>query len=344
MTRHSVASALEQHTFLTFGGNETYLLFLQGYPLREFCAFEVTQDEPAWLAMERELLGPIADAAAESGLGLIADCFVWRASPDYVSRLGFGAQGVGEVNARAVARTRRFIEDWRAAKESRRSCPVLVSGDVGPRGDGYALGDGGAIGVEAAYDYHAPQIEALAKAGVDLVVALTMTSKSETVGLLRAAARAGLPVVVSPTLETDGRLPDGSGLGELVDGVDGATGGQPVGYMVNCVHPTHVTPALRVAADGDAPWLARLKGLRANASTKSHAELDDSTELDRGDPSRLAREIEALRRDYSLSIVGGCCGTDAAHLRAIAEACRAQDHLPPRAGTEHACEPMPSAP
>jgi homocysteine S-methyltransferase len=309
---------LSERTFLTFGGIETYLLFIQGFPLREFCAFEVIDDERAWRRLEDEMLRPIADAAAARGFGLLADSLVWRASADYVTRLG--APGVAAVNQRAVERMRGFIARWRAGSEAARATPVVVKGEVGPRGDGYAVT--GTVSVGAAYDYHAPQVEALARAGVDLVAPLTMTSVTETLGILRAAEGARLPALVSPTIEPDGRLPDGTPLGEFVATVDDATHGYPVGFMVNCVHPTHIEPVLRAAATRDEPWLTRLHGLRANASAKTHAELDNSTALDRGDPAALARGVADLQRDYRLTIVGGCCGTDAEHLARIASACR----------------------
>ena len=251
-------------------------------------------------------------------MGLLAGCLVWRASADYLARLG--GRDLAAVNRNAVERTRAFIDEWRAGNEAARATPVIITGDIGPRGDGYAVS--GPVSVDAAYDYHAPQVEVLARAGVDLLLPLTMTSLPETVGIVRAAARAGLPVLVSPTIEPDGRLPDGTPLGDFVAAVDQQTSGTPVGYMVNCVHPSHLGPVLAAAARAGAPWLARFRGMRANASTKTHAELDNSTALDRGDPAALARGVADLRHDYRLTIVGGCCGTDADHLARIASACR----------------------
>jgi S-methylmethionine-dependent homocysteine/selenocysteine methylase len=313
-----VTRALAERTFLTYPGDETYLLYIQGFPLREFCAFEVFDDERAWRRMQDELLRPIAESAAAHGMGLLAGCLVWRASADYVTRLG--APGVEAVNRRAVERTRAFIDEWQAGSASARACPVIIAGDLGPRGDGYAVS--GPVSVGAAYEYHAPQIEILARAGVDLLVPLTMTSLPETLGILRAAERAGLPALVSPTIETDGRLPDGTPLGDFVGAVDQATAGYPAGFMVNCVHPSHIAPVLRAAAERAAPWLSRFRGVRANASAKTHAELDNATALDRGDPITLARGVADLQRDHRLTIVGGCCGTDAEHLACIASACR----------------------
>src|SRR5262245_51235576 len=219
-----IGSALARRKFLTWAGDETYLLYIQGFPLREFCAFEVFDDERAWRRMQDDLLRPIADAAAANGMGLLAGCLVWRASADYLARLG--GRDLAAENERAVDRTRAFIDEWRAGNPAARDCPVVLCGDIGPRGDGYAVSGPGSVG--AAYDYHAPQIDALARAGIDLLLPLTMTSLPETVGIVRAAERARLPVLVSPTIEPDGCLPDGTPLGDFVTSVDRQTAGYSV--------------------------------------------------------------------------------------------------------------------
>ena len=325
MSAEELSNALTSKPFLTSGGIETYLLFLQGVPLREFCAFELIDDEAGWKTMERSFLFPILDAAATTGFGFISDCLVWRASRDYVDRLGHTASGVAGVNKRLVARMRRSIDEWRAAGGAgAKACPVVLAADLGPRGDGYVVGAGGPVPVDAAYGYHVEQVRALADADIDLLVALTMTSINEALGVVRAAREYRLPVLVSPTVETDGTLPDGSALGDFVTSVDAATGGYPVAYIVNCAHPTHLEPTLRKAADAGAPWLGRFRGLRSNASQKSHQELDEATELDRGDIGDLAEQMKALKDRYGLTIFGGCCGTDAEHMGAIAKRCAAR--------------------
>jgi S-methylmethionine-dependent homocysteine/selenocysteine methylase len=316
----SAARMIEEgRTFLTPGGTETFLLFQQGFPLREGCAFEIFEDEPAWARLKQEYLAPIFSAARGFGHGLLLDALVWRANPDWVRAIGRTDADVARFNELAVRRTREAVEEWRAAAPGRGALPVVLTADVGPRGDGYTVSDAG-LTPEAAQAYHAVQIEALARAGVELVCALTLTTVAECVGAARAARSAGLPVIVSPTVETDGTLPDGTPLGELVRRVDDATGGAPLFYMVNCAHPTHVAPALARAKDEGAGWLSRFKGIRANSSRKSHAELDESPELDRGDPRELAREVAQMQREFGLCVVGGCCGTDAEHVAAIAEA------------------------
>jgi homocysteine S-methyltransferase len=124
-----------------------------------------------------------------------------------------------------------------------------------------------------------------------------------------------MPVVLSFTVETDGRLPTGQPLGEAIEQVDAETGGAPAYFMVNCAHPTHFEHVLESGA-----WRERIRGVRANASRMSHAELDEAEELDAGDPDELAGGYERLRaRLPNLTVLGGCCGTDHRHVRAVVD-------------------------
>jgi S-methylmethionine-dependent homocysteine/selenocysteine methylase len=247
------------------------------------------------------------------------DALVWRAQPDYLAQLGYPATELASLNRRAVERTRLSVERWRDRSSKSAGTPVLVSADLGPRGDGYQVADS-EVTPERAHDYHAGHVAALAEAGVDLACALTMTSVNESIGLARAVAQHDLPLVVSPTVETDGRLPDRTSIGEFIERVDDATSGSPLFYMVNCAHPTHLEETLERAAEAGEAWLDRFRGLRANASTRSHAELDEATELDRGDPADLGRRVARLRDRFGLTLLGGCCGTDPEHIEKIAEA------------------------
>lgn len=307
-------------TFLTFAGVETFLLFQQEFPLRELSAFEVFERDDAWQALQDELLRPVADAAAENGCGLITECLVWRASEDYVRKLGYD-EGTSAINRKAVERTRAFVSAWQESSHKASRVPVILAADIGPRGDGYTRAEGDA---DAAYAYHRDQVQVLADADVDLLVAWTITSVSEAVGIVRAARESAVPIIMSATVETDGRLPDGAPLGDFIKAVDVATDGYPLFYMVNCAHPTHLEPTLARASEEGERWLERFRGFRTNASSKSHGELDNSTSLDRGDPVALALAMGKLASRYDLSVVGGCCGTDAEHLRAIAHACASE--------------------
>jgi S-methylmethionine-dependent homocysteine/selenocysteine methylase len=185
---------------------------------------------------------------------------------------------------------------------------VLISGVIGPQGDGYIAAG---RNVDAAAEYHAPQVVSLADEGVDFVHAMTMTEPAEAIGVVRAARQAGVAVAVSFTVETDGRLPDGTPLRDAVVAVDEAAA--PDWFGVNCAHPTHILPALD---HGD--WQQRLRSYRPNASTLTHAELDVMEELDTGDLNLLVQASHELRDLVpSLRIVGGCCGTDAGHVAAL---------------------------
>lgn len=249
--------------------------------------------------------------AREHGLGFVAESPTWRASPRWATEIGYTQQQLDGINRKAIA----LMEEIRNEYEQG-GVPVVISGCVGPQDDGYDP----AVRMTAAdaRDYHATQIATFADTAADMATAITMTYVDEAVGLTRAAQDAGLPVAISFTLETDGRLPSGQALGDAIRQVDDETGDAPAYYMVNCAHPTHFDDALD-AGDG---WQQRIRGLRANASTKSHAELDETTELDEGDPADLgARYAAMMEKLPQLNVLGGCCGTDHRH---VAEICRAR--------------------
>ena len=249
---------------------------------------------------------PYVALAREDGVPFMVDTVTWRANPDWASQLGYGSQVLRKANSAAAAFAIELATEFDEAN---------VNGVVGPRGDGYVVGD--VMTAEQAAEYHTPQIAALAEAGVDQVTALTFTYPQEAVGFAKAAKAVGVPAIVSFTVETDGRLPSGQTLGDAIEVVDDETNRSPVGFMVNCAHPTHFDDAL---VDGD--WLNRITGIRANASTMSHAELDAAAELDDGDPDDLAsRYRELLERLPALELLGGCCGTDHRHIRAISATC-----------------------
>ena len=217
------------------------------------------------------------------------------------------------VNIRSI----ELMQALREAHETTRT-PMVVSGCVGPRGDGYVSGE--VMSADEAAAYHAPQVSAFAEAGADMVSAVTMTNASEAIGVARAAAQAGLPVSLAFTVEIDGRLPSGQTLPEAISDVDAATSNGPAYYMINCAHPTHFDSVLQTKA----AWTRRIGGIRANASTKSHAELDAATSLDAGNPQELGQQYRALRRLLPrATVLGGCCGTDHRHVEHICHACAA---------------------
>jgi S-methylmethionine-dependent homocysteine/selenocysteine methylase len=309
-----MASTLPQlagdRVFLTDGGLETTLVFHHGIELPAFAAFPLL-DSADGRATLRDYFAPYLATAREQGAGFLLDTATWRANRDWGPQLGYDDAGLDRINRAAVA----FAQELRDAAGDA-PAPILVNGVIGPRGDGYVAGE--LMSAAEARSYHELQVGAFAAAGADMVSAITMTYAEEAIGIAGAAAAAALPVAISFTVETDGRLPSGQALGEAIEQVDAETLGAPAYYMVNCAHPTHFADVL---AAGGGAWRGRIAGLRANASAKSHAELDAAEELDEGDPAALAADCAALRGVLpNVTVLGGCCGTDARHVAAVGAA------------------------
>jgi homocysteine S-methyltransferase len=295
-----------ENLFLTDGGLETTLIFHRGLDLPEFAAFDLLKSDQGAEELKR-YFEPYLAVARERGLGFVLDTATWRASPDWAEKLGYSPEELDEANRKAVG----LAEEIRGGEE----IPVVIDGVVGPRGDGYDPDD--FMTADQAEEYHSRQIGAFSQTAADMVSAITMTYAEEAIGIVRAATAAGMPVVVSLTVETDGNLPNGQSLHEAIEQVDAETDGRAAYFMINCAHPEHFADVL----DEQGPWLDRIRGLRANASTKSHAELDEAEELDAGDPVQLGADYRALQsRLRNVTVLGGCCGTDHRH---IGEVCQA---------------------
>jgi S-methylmethionine-dependent homocysteine/selenocysteine methylase len=295
--------------FLTDGGIETVLIFHEGLDLPAFAAFDLLKDEEGTERL-RSYYAPYVALARERGVGFVLESPTWRASPRWGDELGYDREQLDGLNRKAIA----LLEEIRDEQEAG-GPPIVISGCIGPQDDGYNPTE--LLTAEAAHEYHSTQIGTFADTAADMVTAITMTYADEAIGVARAAAEAGLPAAISFTVETDGRLPSGQALGEAIEQVDRETGASPSYYMINCAHPTHFASTLE---QGDG-WRERIRGLRANASTKSHAELDEATELDDGDPADLGARYAALReRLPRLCVLGGCCGTDHRHIEEIRDA------------------------
>ncbi|AYD01882.1 homocysteine S-methyltransferase family protein [Neorhizobium sp. NCHU2750] len=302
--------------FLTDGGLETTLIFHRGLDLPHFASFPLIDDEAGRAELDA-YYGTYLSIARDKGCGFVLDTPTWRANPDWAAKLGYDLASLRAINIRSVDYIAGLREKWRKP-----GMPILLNGVIGPRGDAYQQGQ---MSVAEAEDYHAHQIGAFAETPVDMLSAVTLNTTEEAIGVTRAAKAVGLPVVISFTVETDGRLAGGMPLREAIETTDGMTDNGPAYYMINCAHPVHFEGIL---ADSEG-WQERIGGLRANASSKSHAELDEATEIDIGDPEDLGRRYRSLTlRHPSISVLGGCCGTDHRHVAAICEACM------PRAAAE----------
>lgn len=297
--------------FLTDGGIETSLIFHDKLDLPYFAAFHLLKHESGRAAL-RKYYSPYLEIARDGNFGFILESPTWRASSDWGDKLGYSKGALAAANRDSILLMRELREEYQTARS-----PMVISGCVGPRGDGYDPGQ--VMSVREAENYHAAQIRTFSEAGVDLVTAITMTNVNEAIGITRAAQAAVVPISISFTVETDGRLPTGQGLQEAIEEVDVSTVSGPVYFMLNCAHPTHFQGT--ISKMGAA--VKRLHGLRANASKKSHQELNEALDLDDGDPVELAAEYSDLcQRHPQINVLGGCCGTDHRHVAQIALACR----------------------
>jgi S-methylmethionine-dependent homocysteine/selenocysteine methylase len=295
--------------FLTDGGLETTLVFLEGYELPCFAAFDLLKDEKGYQAIA-DYYRRYLQIAKKYRMNFILESATWRANPDWIDKLGYPASALTEVNEKAV----QLLVDLK--KEYQNDVPnIVVSGCVGPRGDGYRPEN--TMTAEEAQTYHSAQIAVFSQTPVDIISAITMNYVEEAIGIALAAGAVNLPAVISFTVETNGKLPTGMRLKEAIGQVDERVPKPPLYYMINCAHPTHFSQVLQQGKDEE--WTKRIKGLRANASCKSHAELDEATELDRGNPQELGIEHKKLKELFKqLNVFGGCCGTDEEHVHAIA--------------------------
>lgn len=294
--------------FAADGGLETTMIFDEGIALPEFAAFVLLDDEAGVGALRRYYRGYV-EIARRHGFGFTLDTPTWRASRDWGERLGYPPERLAEVNRRAVA----LAEEVRAEEQGPQT-PIAICGTLGPRGDAYDAST--EMNADEAEAYHSEQIRTFADTAAEMVSAYTLPYASEAVGMVRAATAAAIPITISFTVETDGRLPSGQPLGEAIEEVDAQTGGAARYFMVNCAHPTHFAAA--VEAGG--PWIERLGGVRCNASRRSHAELDETEALDRGDPEELGSLYKELKPNLpAVRVLGGCCGTGMPHIAAICD-------------------------
>lgn len=297
---------LDGGLFLTDGGLETTLIFHDGLDLPCFASFALLREQSGRDLM-RDYYDRYAKIAGENGMGFVLETPSWRANPDWAEKLGYSKEALAAANRDSV----ELMVEVRDRFENA-TTPMVISGCLGPRGDGYDPGD--VMTPDEAEAYHAEQINTFRDTDADMISAVTITNVPEAIGVVRAAQAAAMPVVISFTLETDGCLPTGQTLRQAIEAVDDATGAGPAYYMINCAHPTHFDTIL----DTDDAWVGRISGFRANASQRSHAELDEAEDLDDGDPVKFGIEHRDLRQRHGhFNIFGGCCGTDHRHVEEI---------------------------
>jgi S-methylmethionine-dependent homocysteine/selenocysteine methylase len=299
---------LSGELFLTDAGLETDLIFNHGINIREFAAHTLLPDEKGREALANYLRGYLS-LAREYDAGLVLDSQTWKAHMHWADDLGATEEELHESNRDSIELIAGLKKEF-----SDNSKPIVLNGVIGPRGDAYA--PEAEVAANESEAYHAKQIRWLADTEVDMVTALTFTQSGEAIGVVRAARAHELPVVISFTVETDGKLPTGEPLDEAISSVDDATDAYASYFMVNCAHPDHFLNVL-----GDQDWARRIRGLRCNASRLSHAELDECDVLDDGDPQELAEQYKSITKTMPwLNVFGACCGADLRHVSQIAAA------------------------
>ncbi len=295
--------------FLTDGGLETTLVFIEGFDLPYFAAFDLLKDEKGYNAL-RDYYRRYLKIAKDFKTGFILESPTWRANPDWIEKIGYPKSAIIEINEKAVQLLVNLKEEFHNELPE-----IIISGCIGPRGDGYKPKN--KMTVAESQKYHSAQIEVFGNTPVDMVSAITMNYVEEAIGIACAASASNLPVIISFTVETNGKLPTGMGLKEAIEQVDKSVKEPPLYFMINCAHPTHFINELQGGINEE--WIKRIKGVRANASCKSHAALDVATELDRGDSKELGNEHRRLKVTFNqLNVFGGCCGTDEEHVLEIA--------------------------
>jgi S-methylmethionine-dependent homocysteine/selenocysteine methylase len=301
---------LSDEIFLTDGGLETTLIFHEKVELPLFSSFPLLETQSGVHQLQRNLR-PFVTLARDLEVDFILESATWRANADWGKKLGYSEKALANVNRKAID----FLSEIRDEFETEKS-KMVISGCVGPRGDGYSPSN--MMSVSEAEQYHTAQIRTFSETPADMISAFTLNYVEEAIGIVQAAKSARIPSVISFTVETDGKLPTGQTLKEAIETVDEATDNSPAYFMINCAHPTHFESVLT----NDEPWLQRIRGIRANSSVKSHAELDESEELDEGNPVELSRQYrELLKKLKNLNIFGVCCGTDFRHVKEIAGTC-----------------------
>ena len=295
--------------FACYIGMDTEILFRDGIDIPGFASYPLLLN-PDHKKLIRNYYCNLADLAREQNVGLILDAVTWVANRDRGAELGFTRDDLKKLNIEAID----LIVDVR---EEKGDLPTVLCGQVGPRGDGYAPSD--QMSTTEAEDYHSEQIEIYSQTEADLVSGFTLCYPEEASGIVRAARRFDMPVAIAFTVETDGRLPTGVSVKEAIEQVDEESDGGAQYFLINCAHPDHFTKIFT-----DEPWMKRLRGVVANASRCSHAELDNAEELDDGDPNELGIQVGGLRKQFShFNILGSCCGSNLRHMKRILEEAKA---------------------
>lgn len=297
----------EGHFYLSEGGTETELMYKYGFELPQFAMFPLL-DNPKAVAKMREMFRSYLEVVANNKMCALMGGLDYRASPDWGKLLGYSPQGLAEANHQSILFLREIADEYATDIPE-----ILIQGLIGPRGDAYERNE--KITANEAEDYHSVQLETLKEADVDLSLAITFNNIPESIGVARAAAKIGVPLGISLTLDGTSKLNSGPTLAEAITTIDAETNQSPAFYSINCSHPVEYEPAIE---PGD--WINRVRGVRPNASKMEKIALCQIGHLEEGDPVELGELCGDLAKRYPhMDIWGGCCGTWDIHLDEIAK-------------------------
>lgn len=226
----------------------------------------------------------------------------WRANRERVEASNYSPS----INVEAA----HFLKA--VVAEQSRKVPVRIGGLIGCKNDCYLPQEG--LSLDEASEFHKWQVNQLASAGVDFLIAVTLPAVEEAAGISLAMEATGLPYIISFVIGPDGNVLDGTSVQKAIEYVDAKTTKRPLGYFINCSYPSFLKPA---------SWsenvLERLIGIQANASSLSHDELEGSTELRSESVEEWGSLMAELNRNFGLKVLGGCCGTDSKHLEYLTD-------------------------
>lgn len=307
MVKHtSFPPRKEGRFYLTEGGTETELMYKHGFELPHFAMFPMLENPDA-LSRMRDMFRSYLDVAAKHEFCALMGGLDYRASPDWGELLGYSPASLSDANLQSIEFLREIAREY-----SSQIPEILIQGLIGPRGDAYERNE--SITENEAEDYHAVQLETLKKADVDSALAITFNNIPESIGVARAAAKIGVPLGISLTLDSNSKLHSGPSLAEAITDIDKETDQSPEYFLINCSHPIEFEPAIE---PGD--WIRRIRGVRPNASKMEKIALCQIGHLEDGDPEELGTLCGDLARRYPhMDIWGGCCGTWSNHLNEIA--------------------------
>jgi S-methylmethionine-dependent homocysteine/selenocysteine methylase len=288
---------------LTGRGIETRIIYEFKRPIGDFEAYKLLRDE-AGRDILRRIYGSYAEIAVRYKLPIQLGTPTWRASCKWTTN-------VESVNAAAVELLRVVMRQFAGAR-------IILAGVIGPASDGYEARE--ALSAQDAFAYHRDQTDDLARLDVDLLYAPTFPAFSELFDVARSMAQTGRPYALAPMLHPNGTMLDGTPLADAINRIDAEITPSPSHYMIGCLYPTHAQTALRALRASRPDLVKRVRGLKANASPLAPEALDKLNHLAATDVQVWVRDALACAREFDLTILGGCCGTDEHYIDALAKA------------------------